>query len=340
MTAESSPKARPSRQKSATEAAAPALPVKVLTPPQVMLHLHNEHKYITKLLNILLEQNRLIKAGNPPDLNIMYDVARYMGEFSDTSHHPREDVLYRKLAERDKKHKEEAVNLQIEHEALTKKTESLLRTLEDAMRSPDDAVLKTLQLRCEDYIATLNGHMDLEESRIFPRLLEVLTEDDWASILHDIQPDNDPLFGRIVEKRYQQLFDAISYEVGRAADEFTMAELVGLGAAMENIGMIATHTNSVAGIVSRRFQEAYRSNAMAFRKLRRSRSTRPGDYVSVTVDCLLNNFDTYADALKDISRVLRKARSQIAEPYTSRLRIYHDMSRSPGAEPAPARDQA
>jgi hemerythrin-like domain-containing protein len=298
-----------------------------------MLHLHNEHKYITKLLNILLEQNRLIKAGNPPDLNIMYDVARYMGEFSDTSHHPREDVIYRKLSKRDPKHKEEVVNLLIDHEALTKKTESLLRTLEDALRAPDETILQTLHLRCEDYISSLNSHMDLEESRIFPRVLEALTEEDWADILHDIQPDNDPLFGKIVEKRYQELFDAISYEMGRAADEFTMAELVGLGAAMENIGMIATHTNSVASVVSRRFREAYRSNAVAFRKLRRSHSTSPGDYVSVTIDCMLNNFDTYTDALKDISRVLRKARTQIAEPYTSRLRIYHDMSRNKDAGP-------
>ncbi len=302
-------------------------PEKLLTAPQIMLHLHNEHKYMTKLINVLVDQVATIDAGGSPDLNIMYDVAHYMSEYAEVSHHAHEDIIYRKLAERDGSHKAEVVNLLIEHETTGKKNESLLTSIKNALNRPDDEAIHTVRFRCEDYIATMNSHMDLEESQVFPRILETLTEADWVDIINDIQPGPDPLFGKNVATHYQALFAALSTEMERAAEDFTTAELVGLGAVMENIGVIATYSNRIGSILSRRFKQASRGNAIAFRKLKKARSRSPGDYVSVTVDCMLNNFDTYTDAMRDLSRVLRKARTQIAEPYTSRLKIYHDMNR-------------
>ncbi|HQQ63456.1 MAG TPA: hemerythrin domain-containing protein [Pseudomonadales bacterium] len=321
-------KGRGSRQGAATPNMESTRPVKLLGAPHIMLHLHNEHKYMTKLMNVLVEQVGVIDEGGTPDLNIMYDVARYMVEFSDASHHPREDIIYRKLAERDTSNKAEVVNLLIEHESTTKKTDSLLRSIRDALDNPTAEAIQNVRHRCDDYVSSLNTHMDLEESQVFPRILEILTETDWTDIINDIQPASDPLFGKTVEKHYEDLFDVVSREVGKAAEDFTMAELVGLGAVMENIGVIATYGNSIGSIFSRRFKQAYRGNATAYRKLIKARSRSPKDYISVTVDCALNNFDTYTETLRDVGRVLRKARSQIVEPYTSRLRIYHDMART------------
>jgi hemerythrin-like domain-containing protein len=331
------PKKSRQRKKSGTERESPRQEVaelsqrtvRLLSAREIMLHLHNEHKYITKLLNVLKEQVEVIDKGQTPDLIIMADVIRYMNEYSDTSHHPKEDIIYRKLSERDDSQKAEVVNLLIEHEATTRKTETLLHSIREAQRNPDRENLKNLRFRCDDYIGSMNTHMDLEESRIFPRILEVLGEGDWAEIINEIQPGKDPLFGKIVEKHYHDLSMAIASQVERAAEEFTMAQLVGLGAAMENIGTIATYGNGIAGVISKRFREAYKGNAVAYRKLLRAKTSTPGDYVSVTVDCILNNLDTSTEALRDISRILRKARTQIAEPYTTRLRIYHDMVRKP-----------
>lgn len=304
-------------------------PVKMLAAREIMLHLHNEHKYMSKLLNVLREQMELIDEGQTPDLAIMGDVARYLSEYSDISHHPKEDIIYRKLSECDDSHKAEVVNLLIDHEASSKKTETLLASIQQAQRDASKDSLKILRLRCEDYIASMNRHMDQEESQVFPRILEALSENDWIDIISEIQPGHDPLFGRIVEKRYQDLSRAIASEMERAAEDFAMAELVGLGAAMENIGAIATYGNGIAKVVSRHFKQAYKSNVVAYRKLWNAKSRNSADYISVTVDCMLNNYDTCTDAMRDIGKILRKARTQIAEPYTSRLRIYHDMVRSP-----------
>lgn len=304
-------------------------PVKMLSAREIMLHLHNEHKYMSKLLNILREQMRLIDNGETPDLAIMADVASYMREYSDFAHHPKEDIIYRKLAGRDDSQKAEVVNLLIDHEASNKKTETLLISIQDTQRDASRENLKTLRLRCEDYVASMYRHMDLEESQIFPRVLEALSDEDWVDIINEIQPSSDPLFGRIVEKRYEDLSRAITSEIERAAEDFAMAELVGLGAAMENIGAIATYSNSIGKALSQHFKKAYKGNVVAYRRLWRAKSRNATDYISVTVDCVLNNYDACTDAMLDVGKILRKARTQIAEPYTSRLRIYHDMVRSP-----------
>jgi hemerythrin-like domain-containing protein len=304
-------------------------PVKMLSAREIMLHLHNEHKYMSKLLNILREQMELIDKGETPDLAIMNDVACYMSEYSDSNHHPKEDIIYKKLSESGDSHKSTVVNLLIDHEASSKKIETLLSCIRNAQRIANRDNLKMLHLRCEDYIASMNRHMDLEESQVFPLVLEVLSEEDWTDIISDIQPGTDPLFGRVVEMRYQDLSRAISTEMERAAEDFAMAELVGLGAAMENIGAIATYSNGIGKVLSKHFKQAYKGNMVAYRKLWQAKSRSAADYMSVTIDCALNNYDTCTDAIRDVGKILRKARSQIAEPYTSRLRIYHDMVRSP-----------
>jgi hemerythrin-like domain-containing protein len=303
-------------------------PVRLLSAPQIMLHLHNEHKYMTKLLNVMAEQLTMIDVGQIPDFKLMHEVMHYLDTYSDKEHHPREDVIYRVLAERDPASRSEVDSLLIEHETTHKKTESLLNALAEAREQPSFELAEKLRFRCEDYISTLNNHMDLEESQVFPKIREVLCDEDWAGIINTIQPKRDPLFGKEVEKHYQDLFDAIYTEMDRAANEFTVAEFVGLHATMENIGVVATYSNQIGGIVSKRFSQAYKGNSVAYRTLMRSKSRSPRDYISVTVDCALNNFDTYTDALKEIGRVLRKARTQIAEPYTSRLRIYHETGRT------------
>ncbi len=305
---------------------APAAP-RLLSAQEVMRHLHNEHKYISRLLDVLQEQVELINTGEKPDLVVMRDVALYMKEYADTSHHTKEDIIYRKLSEYGDLQESEAVSLLIDHETTSKKSEALVRSIEDAQLELTRARQKTLRLRCEDYIAHMQQHMDYEESQVFPLVLASLSEEDWSDIIIDIQPDKDPLFGHIVEQRYENLLQAISSSMERAAEDVAMAEWVGLGAAMENVGVFSQCSNAMAKTISLHFKQAYKSNMVACRDLWQSRSRNVADYASVTVDCLLNNYDACVDTLRDMGKILRNTRTQIAEPYTSRLRIYHELAR-------------
>lgn len=305
----------------------PQQPAKrVLSMQEVMRHLHEEHKYISRLLYVLQEQIELIDAGETPDLSLMHDTASYMKDHSDLTHHAKEDIIYRKLSECGDTQKAAAVALLMDHEAISKKSEALVRSIEEAQQDLTKDIQKTLRLRCEDYIASLKKHMDYEESQVFPLVMESLSEEDWSDIIHDIQPEIDPLFGNTIEQRYVNLLQAVNKIMERAAEDVAMAQLVGLGAAMENFGVFSRFGSAMSKTLSKHFKQAYVSNMAAYRRLWHTRSTNIGDYASVTVDCLLNNYDACVDTLRDVGQLLRSTRTQIAEPYTARLRIYHDMN--------------
>ena len=59
----------------------------------------------------------------------------------------------------------------------------------------------------EQFIALQQQHLDYEESTIFPLLRRSLTEDDWRHLEHNWMhmTEDDPLFGREVKERYQDL---------------------------------------------------------------------------------------------------------------------------------------
>lgn len=72
-----------------------------------------------------------------------------------------------------------------------------------------DAVipLDSVATALEQFIALQQQHLDYEESTIFPLLRRSLTEDDWRHLEHNWMhmTEDDPLFGREVKERYQDL---------------------------------------------------------------------------------------------------------------------------------------
>jgi branched-chain amino acid transport system ATP-binding protein len=59
------------------------------------------------------------------------------------------------------------------------------------------------------YINLSRSHMVIEESILFPRAKQVLTDDDWAEIDKCFVLKDDPLFGKIIYKQYQHVYDSI-----------------------------------------------------------------------------------------------------------------------------------
>ena len=63
--------------------------------------LRQEHKNITNLINTLEWQVAEFERGNPPDYDVIQATADYFLGFLDLYHHPKEDLIFTKLLERD-----------------------------------------------------------------------------------------------------------------------------------------------------------------------------------------------------------------------------------------------
>ncbi len=64
---------------------------------------------------------------------------------------------------------------------------------------------EAVEVDAATYIVYYRQHMAREEAELFPRLADVLGNDDWKAVEDAISPEVDPLFGSKVGPRYQQL---------------------------------------------------------------------------------------------------------------------------------------
>lgn len=175
---------------------------------KVLESLHNDHKNIARLLNLLERCLEEFRAGDSSRLRLMTDILHYMVQYPDIAHHPREDLVTEKLRTREPAASAIADELEAQHERIRQLGAELYDTLYSASRgamTPRDRIVD----QCREYLALNRSHMDIEETEALPRARRALTEDDWAAIESALTPADDPLFGNIVHQSYQELYDQI-----------------------------------------------------------------------------------------------------------------------------------
>jgi len=170
--------------------------------------LHEDHRNLSKLLGLLEANLLVLQSDNDPDYPLMVDIIEYIHSYPDVFHHPREDLLYQTVMERDSSVREEIEPVLQQHSKLNNCTHKLLDSLNAVLN--DTLVDKTrLVDDIHEFIGLQRAHIMLEESRIFPHIERLLTSDDinWLDEQHP--PATDPLFGEHVEERFRQLYKHI-----------------------------------------------------------------------------------------------------------------------------------
>ena len=66
----------------------------------VLKTLHTEHAHICRVLDFLDTQIDLLEKGGNPEWDLMRDVMHYMTNFPDIYHHPKEDLVFNRLRQR------------------------------------------------------------------------------------------------------------------------------------------------------------------------------------------------------------------------------------------------
>ena len=170
--------------------------------------LHQDHINAARVLKIAERALASIEAGESVDYNLLEDAMRYITGYSDTCHHPVEDVVFDRLRVRSPEMAAEIDAIEAEHESIIEKgkrfLDSIIAVGEEAFVSRTDLV----QLGRE-YVATLWKHMSAEEAKLFPAAAALLDESDWNSVRKQIDYRPDPLFGASLDEEYRQLWKLI-----------------------------------------------------------------------------------------------------------------------------------
>jgi hemerythrin-like domain-containing protein len=165
--------------------------------------LHAEHSNTVMLLNGFEKQIDLFATGQSPDYELIEVTLDYLAEFPDEIHHPKEDLIYRKLKLIDPK--AEVIDLPSEHEDLAALTRSVRTAIRDVLQDslgPRDWLTSVSR----NFLATYRRHMRMEDAFLFPLAEKHLSADDWRELdarLSDYQAD--PLFSPATAKRFEAL---------------------------------------------------------------------------------------------------------------------------------------
>lgn len=168
--------------------------------------LHQEHLNIAKLLDLLKRKQGFIEHEQKVCYRLIRDVVDYLSEVSDKRHHPKEDMIYEYYLKYRVVDGEVGHRLKEEHDKLVEAGAELKEMVEMILM---DAVIPLDQFtaKLQQFIELQEKHMDYEETVIFPRLREALTEDDWRHLEQNwqIHSNADPLFGPEVAQHFRDL---------------------------------------------------------------------------------------------------------------------------------------
>ena len=175
----------------------------------VIAALDRDHANMAKLLQLLESEILAIEVGKTPNYPLLQDIMRFMTQYSDRFHHPKEDVVFALLVKRDPGARTDVDKLTKEHVSIGSAGQKFDRLLHTTIVDSVD-VREQLGTSGLAYIRALREHMLAEETMLFPLARVVLTEKDWRVIDEKIDAIEDPLFGTMIAREYQRLYSLIT----------------------------------------------------------------------------------------------------------------------------------
>ncbi|GGB95460.1 hemerythrin [Marinobacterium zhoushanense] len=175
----------------------------------IMKELHQEHRNLKRLLEMLERKVERFRAGTHPNFQLMSDVVSYVGGYADTQHHPREDRMLAYFQGRDTELDNMMKACEDEHAELkqlsTHLNDSIDGVLHDAAVVPLDSLIDALA----EFVQRESEHLDFEESKLFPKIEAIAGDKDWTTLEQELPSPTDPLFGLKQSDEYRDLYQAL-----------------------------------------------------------------------------------------------------------------------------------
>ena len=171
---------------------------------------HTEHANFAALLDLLELQLDRFHRGEAPDYELMLDVMFYMTHYPDVLHHPKEDLAFARIAERDPVARPIVETLSAQHSTLKRDGNALVIALDDIVNGSITS-REHVEAPGRAYVAAFRRHMSIEEKDILPLAAKLLERSDWTAIEAAIQQLDDPVFGKSGDERYA----ALRRQIGR-----------------------------------------------------------------------------------------------------------------------------
>ena len=174
-----------------------------LVPRAALERWHADHRNFSRVLDVVERQVDAFRTDKQPDFELLRSIVYYLRHYPDRFHHPREDIAFARLVERDPQLQLEIARRVQEHAVIAAAGDELLGYLD---RIVAGAMVERAELEkaAATYLVYYRYHLYAEERQVLPRAAELLTATDWAAVAA-IPTEPDPLFDPNSDPRYSEL---------------------------------------------------------------------------------------------------------------------------------------
>jgi hemerythrin-like domain-containing protein len=164
-----------------------------------------EHKALVAVLHALLYHGREIEQGAPANFELLTAALRYIREFPERLHHPKEERRLFPLLLRHADARAVIERLGEEHRLSPVRLDRIEAALA-RFRTEGVPAYGELADRLREFARFQWDHIRVEESELLPLAGSYLTDEDWKAIDAEFEADVDPLgSGGTVEGEFAQL---------------------------------------------------------------------------------------------------------------------------------------
>jgi hemerythrin-like domain-containing protein len=164
---------------------------------------HADHRNFARVLDLIELQVDRFRANRQPDYELLHAVVCYLRHYPDRFHHPREDVAFARMIERDPALELPVARRMQEHAVIAAAGDELLARLEEILGG-GVVERSALEMAIATYLVYYRHHLIAEEKQVIPRAVELLDPADWA-VIAAIPTEPDPLFGADGDARFSEL---------------------------------------------------------------------------------------------------------------------------------------
>jgi len=168
---------------------------------------HRSLAVVLQAMQFLVKQ--MTEQGCKPDLKLLSAILRYISEFPETFHHPKEDrYLFPKLRDRTPEFDEVITELQRQHVEGRQHVRNMVLALSDIENGVANSI-SVFAGAVELFAYAQWQHMRIEETVILPAARNYLSEADSTELATAFGKNGDPLFGAITDEDFRTLFAKI-----------------------------------------------------------------------------------------------------------------------------------
>jgi hemerythrin-like domain-containing protein len=173
-----------------------------------------DHARFSRLLDLVERELAAFHGDDLPDYALLLDLVHYLRHYPDRFHHPREDVAFARLVDRDPSMALLVARRLQEHRVIAAAGDQLLALVQGVV---EGALVErsVVEAAAATYLLYYRHHIAAEDQHVVPRAGELLTAEDWAAVAAAAPASLDPLFGGDSDARYRELRRQIALEANQ-----------------------------------------------------------------------------------------------------------------------------